>query len=74
VPSGAIARYRWVTSEPGRYLITAKATDSNGAVASTAAITIDVPDLPTKVSQKKWSYEYDAIGKATNSPTMRSTE
>jgi hypothetical protein len=54
--------YRWSTSEPGRYRITAKATDSNGAVASTAAITIDVPGLPTKVSQNKWRYEYDAIG------------
>jgi YD repeat-containing protein len=34
-------------------------------VATTAAITIDVPGLPTKVSQNKWSYEYDAVGNVT---------
>jgi YD repeat-containing protein len=29
------------------------------------ATTIDVPGLPTKVSQNKLSYEYDAIGNVT---------
>jgi hypothetical protein len=57
------ARHRWITSEPGRYLITVKSTDSNGAVALTAAIMIDMPGLPTKVSQNKRSHEYDALNR-----------
>jgi RHS repeat-associated protein len=65
VPSGTVARFRWVGNDPGTFQITAKATDSNGASVITAGIAVTVTGLPLKVSQNKWSYEYDAIGNVT---------
>ena len=65
VPVGSLGSANWKVLQPGTYQIVAKATDSVGAVSTSAPVTITATSLSATVATNQWQFEYDVNGNGT---------